>query len=315
MVIPKPVRELTFKIIREEWWKLHLEDGSIIRVKPVLVRCLESDQQDPITGKTILGFESQNVLAVSSPDKLKGTPSPSLPDPPTALRSADKEEVKVVKVEEPLGEPYSGWNLYEIVETGERVKAKLVPVAVYRIKGYFDRYGNPYYVVQSSIVWGSRPMMSVTTLIVVPQHLISPSSPLSGELNIKNLPTIAPSKPENPSSVAIFGVKESVRLVPETLFGFKLWFEPVEVTKLPNGIKLEKALMKVVESEEIVEESERGWSINPHKVRLENLYYSFKLGEDLYFAVREGKTVRVYEAYKLEDSRFLLIPNFEVETS
>ena len=175
MAIPKPVKELTFKVIREEWWRLHLEDGSIIRIKPVLIRCVESDQKDPITGKNILGFESQNVLAVNSPDKLKGPPSPSLPDPPTALKSANKEEVRIVKIEEPSGEHYPGWNLYEIVETGEQVKAKLVPVTVYRIKGYFDRYGNPYYVVQSSMVWGSAPLMSADALTVTPLHSISPS--------------------------------------------------------------------------------------------------------------------------------------------
>jgi hypothetical protein len=147
--LPRLVRELEFKVVKEDWFVYKLADDSILKVKPVLVRVFETDQVGP-DGKKIHLFMGQNVVAVRSPDKLKGVPTLPLPPPAEALKM-DKEEVEVT---ETLHDP--GWNVYEL-ENGERVKMKIVITHVYRVKGLYTETGDPYYVVQSAAVAGSSP--------------------------------------------------------------------------------------------------------------------------------------------------------------
>jgi hypothetical protein len=144
---PRPVKELEFKVVKEDWFVYQLKDGSILKIKPILLRVFETDGTDPITGKKILLLEGQNVVVVRSPEGLKGAPTLPLPPPPEALK-LDKEEVEIEKV---IYEP--PWNIYEL-ENGEKIKQKVVVISVYKIKGKYDAQGNPYYVVQSQTVGG-----------------------------------------------------------------------------------------------------------------------------------------------------------------
>jgi hypothetical protein len=146
---PRIVRELEFKVIKEDWFIYKLKDGSILKIKPVLVRVFETDQVDP-EGKKIPVFMGQNIVTVRSPENLKGTPTLPLPPPTDALK-LDKEEVEI---EEPIYDPQ--WNFYEL-ENGEKIKTKIVITHVYRIKGKYTETGDPYYVVQSTTVSGSSP--------------------------------------------------------------------------------------------------------------------------------------------------------------
>lgn len=147
--LPRLVRELEFKVVKEDWFVYKLADDSILKVKPVLVRVFETDQVGP-DGKRTLLFVGQNVVAVRSPEKLKGTPTLPLPPPTEALKMV-KEEVEIT---ETLYDP--GWNVYEL-ENGERVKMKIVITHVYRVKGLYTETGDPYYVIQSATVAGSSP--------------------------------------------------------------------------------------------------------------------------------------------------------------
>jgi len=145
-VVPKVVRELEFKILKEDWFVYKLVDGTILKIKPVLIKVLETDQINPDTGKKIYEFEGTNIVFVKSPENLKGVPTLPLPPPPEALK-LEKEEVDI---EETIQEP---WNLYEL-ENGEKIKQKLIVASIYRIKNKYSRDGNPYYVVQSQMVVG-----------------------------------------------------------------------------------------------------------------------------------------------------------------
>ncbi len=140
------VRELDFKIVKEEWSIIKLADGSIIKFKPVLLRVFETDAKDPITGEPVYSVESQNIAVVKSPKELRGRPSEHVPPLPEALKMPH-EEVEVLEVSDPH------WNTYEL-ETGKRIRTKAVITNVYRIEGVFDRYGNPCYVVLSQMVVG-----------------------------------------------------------------------------------------------------------------------------------------------------------------
>jgi len=145
---PKEVRELKFKVLKEDWFVYKLKDGSIIKIKPVLISVYETDMISPETGKPILAFKGQNIVVVKSPEGLKGEPTLPLPPPSEALKLSKEE----VDVEESIYEP--PWNRYEL-ENGDVIKQKLVLINVYKIKGMYDVEGNPYYVVQSQIVSGS----------------------------------------------------------------------------------------------------------------------------------------------------------------
>jgi hypothetical protein len=144
---PRLIKELEFKIVKEDWFIYRLKDGSILKVKPVLIKVFETDQVDP-AGKKIYATLGQNIVTVTSPENLKGTPTLPLPPPNEALK-LDKEEVEV---EHAIYDPR--WNIYEL-ENGEKLKVKIVITHVYKIKGKYDEFGNPYYVVQSVTVVGS----------------------------------------------------------------------------------------------------------------------------------------------------------------
>jgi len=97
---PRFVKELEFKVIKEDWFVYKLKDGSILKVKPVLVRVFETDQVGP-DGQKVLAIMGQNVVGVRSPENLKGTPTLPLPSPTDALK-LDKEEVEI---DEPIYDP------------------------------------------------------------------------------------------------------------------------------------------------------------------------------------------------------------------
>ncbi|MEM2384766.1 MAG: hypothetical protein QXT06_06035 [Candidatus Bathyarchaeia archaeon] len=135
---PKIIEELDFKIINEDWFVYKLKDGSILKVRPIIVGIFKTDQKDPETGKPILAFKGQTIAVVKSPENLKGKPTLPLPPPPEALK-LPKEEVEIEKI---INEP---WNHYEVKDIGI-LKQKLILMKVYKIKGKYDGEGNPYYV-------------------------------------------------------------------------------------------------------------------------------------------------------------------------
>ena len=142
----KPVKELDFKTIREEWLTIQLEDGTIIRFKPVLLRVFETDKVDPITGDRIYQVEGQNIVVARSPDELKGEPSEFLPPIHEIVKRKKPIEVEIKGVSG--GEE---WNVYEL-ENGDILQIKAIITKVLKIEGYYDKHGNPIYVVQSQLV-------------------------------------------------------------------------------------------------------------------------------------------------------------------
>lgn len=150
-VLPAPrlVKELDFKVIKEQWLTIKLKDGSIVKLKPVLLKVFETDAKDPMTGESVYMYEGHNVVSVRSPENLRGNPSEHMPSPTEALKMP-KETRKEIDFE--VIDP--SWNSYEL-ENGKIIKTKAVVTNVYKIAGVFDRYGNPYYVVRSQMVVGS----------------------------------------------------------------------------------------------------------------------------------------------------------------
>jgi hypothetical protein len=59
--------EVGFRVVREEWSELRLENGKVLRVKPVDLKVYELDDLDPLTGEPDYLVRSQTVISVSSP--------------------------------------------------------------------------------------------------------------------------------------------------------------------------------------------------------------------------------------------------------
>jgi len=317
-VAPKLKKELDFKVKKEDWYIYELNDGSILKIRPVLIRVFETDAVNPQTGEPILALEGKNIVTVRSPEHLKGKPSKQLPPPSEALKMP-KEEVEIKRV---IHEP--DWNLYEL-EGGKKLKSKLVVTNIYRIKSLYDRFGNPYYVVQSQTVWGSSPEYYGKGFPQLPiaeyEHdaTISPMRPIFRQEIPDNFDASEVAE-EYPTISEWFKVSQDIT--------FEIISKLKEVYELPSEIPIKSILADVVRADEIVKqiaitvprEVREGkyitmdkFELDLSKIEREDIYYSFSLGDDLFLAKRVGNTVRVFEAYEVASNRILAIPIYEVE--
>jgi len=60
-----------FTPIKEEWNEYKLEDGTILKIKLVLVDVLRTEKYDPITGDPHYITKSVNIVTAIVPSKLK----------------------------------------------------------------------------------------------------------------------------------------------------------------------------------------------------------------------------------------------------
>jgi hypothetical protein len=239
---PRIVKELDFKIIKEDWFVYKLKDGSILKVKPVLVRVFETDQVDP-EGKKILAFVGQNIVTVRSPENLKGTPTLPLPPPTDALK-LDKEEIEI---DEPIYDPQ--WNIYEL-ENGEKIKTKIVITHVYRIKGKYSEMGDPYYVIQSTTVTASSPEREMGSFPSNDDSYVFKFFPSFGSHYTKTQPSIQ----YDPLNLAYYRWQFPPELKP-----FQIKFKEVSVDELTKYLNIDETLIKeelilLLKSYEIPEE-------------------------------------------------------------
>jgi len=137
--LPGDLDDLEFKIEKEEWNTYELKDGVRIKGRIILLRVARDRNSPP--GQ--YGIQSQNIFVTYAPNHLKGVPS--TPRSPDALKDTDMYTVEVTDSNEV-------WNIYQIVNNGDRIKVKLVATEVFRIKDSFDQIGQPYYIVSSGLM-------------------------------------------------------------------------------------------------------------------------------------------------------------------
>jgi hypothetical protein len=63
--------ELSFQNVREHWNEYLLDDGTIIKLKPVATEVFKIDGQWDAQGNPIYVLQSTNVLVVNVPDEMK----------------------------------------------------------------------------------------------------------------------------------------------------------------------------------------------------------------------------------------------------
>jgi len=156
------------------------------------------------------------------------------------------------------------------------------------VNGSYGRFRNPCYVVRSQMVGGSSQMGKIE-LPVIFKTVTPPFS-------------LYFSKPTPQSRMYEWCYPEI--LTPHRLLK--------EIFEFPTGLRMEKVLTSVVEAPKIVKVNPDGsFELNFRGLEREDVYYSFFLHEDYFLAKKEGNTVRVCEAYKVED-RLLALPTYEV---
>ena len=202
--VKESFKELDFRTIREEWMNIQLEDGTVIRFKTVLVRVFETGEIDPITGEPKYAVEGQNIVVARAPDELKGEPSDFIPPIQEIVKKKKPTEIKI------KGITGDEWNEYEL-ETGKKIRTKPIITKVLRIDGYYDRYGNPLYIVQSQTVATSSPIKHYTrypteALSCVSVELIT-FSPQERESIVPSTDFTGVEDPEYSSNVNTAGVK------------------------------------------------------------------------------------------------------------
>ncbi|MEM3736633.1 MAG: hypothetical protein QXJ75_00880 [Candidatus Bathyarchaeia archaeon] len=66
--------EVDFEIVKEEWSEYKLKDGATLKVKPILLGVLRTNQHDPL-GNPVYIVSSQNAIrVVNVPFELKKRP-------------------------------------------------------------------------------------------------------------------------------------------------------------------------------------------------------------------------------------------------
>jgi hypothetical protein len=152
--------DLEFEVEREVWNEYEIEDGDYrvtLKMRSILIKVLKPrilpnalpligvpkdtlPPQDPHKQDLQLSF--QNIVVISNcPSELMGTPTPPTPQDASQLKT---EEVNFTSFKE-------DWNTYMVSPpSGPKLKIKLIVTTVSKIKGAYDQFGYPMYLVQST---------------------------------------------------------------------------------------------------------------------------------------------------------------------
>ncbi len=154
--------DLEFEVEKEVWNEYEIEDGDYrvtLKMRSILIKVLKPRimQPDalPLIGvpkaalppqdhhKQELQLSFQNIVVISNcPPDLMGTPTP--PSPPQDVSQLQTEEVNFTAFKE-------DWNIYVVSPpNGQKLKLKIIVSTVSKIKGAYDQFGYPMYLVQST---------------------------------------------------------------------------------------------------------------------------------------------------------------------
>ncbi len=126
-----PMREVDFMILKEDWSRYLLHDGTELRVRTVVRKIVEQGQPNPM-GYPNFGLESINAVSAIVPERLKRKPS-------TEILDVSKEKGQELKFT-PRDEL---WQEYQTT-TGFKVLVKPILTKVFVYEKY-NGFGEPIY--------------------------------------------------------------------------------------------------------------------------------------------------------------------------
>jgi len=148
--VPPDVVFVDFEVVREGWNKYRLiQDETILKTKFVLINVImEKNYKKIMEGaktekglKIGFGFQSQNVIGVEAPARLRG-------EPDTKTYTIEELRSSIVKEDLDFETLKETWNVYNL-EDGITIKVRGAPIRVSRTSK-FDSQGLPVYLVDST---------------------------------------------------------------------------------------------------------------------------------------------------------------------
>ena len=133
--------ELRFDVIREPWNEYELPDGSILRVKHVLLRIFRIEEPEGrISWETDV---RSNVVLSHVPEGSKGPPS-------SVTYSHEQLRSQIVEHDVDYKTLSEEWNEY-VLEDGTKIRIKFTVTRISKTDK-FDRRGEPIYVVEHAMI-------------------------------------------------------------------------------------------------------------------------------------------------------------------
>lgn len=137
---------LDFDVVKEPWNKYELADGTIVKIKAVVMRVRK--QQTTEAGKTTVNYNFDlQTLAVSISEE-KGAPDTRVYTPADLQGAVVKSDIRYTTVSEE-------WNEY-VTDDGARIRLKVTLTRVSKTS-LFDKNGDPIYVVENGVLANVRP--------------------------------------------------------------------------------------------------------------------------------------------------------------
>lgn len=127
------MREIDFRVAKEEYTRYLLEDRTLLKVKTPVAKMLESDEVDS-TGYPIIAVSTVNIVCAIVPEHLKKQPAVTRIDP-----SVDRP------AEIDFSTPEEVWQEYH-TKDGFRVLLRPVVTKVHKYEKY-NEFGEPIYSV------------------------------------------------------------------------------------------------------------------------------------------------------------------------
>lgn len=143
----KEFEELEPEIVREAWNTYELEDGSHIRARLILMKVRWPKGVKLTKGSMVqASVKVQHVIGVFAPKKLRGSPNPN----PPPLKKASTLKLKEIAISSSKEE----WNIYRIPGDRGNLRVKMIATSMSRVVDVWNEDGDPYYVMQYTIVVG-----------------------------------------------------------------------------------------------------------------------------------------------------------------
>ncbi len=144
--IPLTYAVIPFSPQEENWNSYTFSDGAVIRFRIILTRITAQKGSPP--GQYQL--TTNQLMSVEAPSSGRGQPTATLMN--QEIEQADKYEVKPI-------ESIEEWNVYRLRSTDDIIKIKYIANAFYKLKGKFDQFGEPMYIVNGSPLVVPQPKM------------------------------------------------------------------------------------------------------------------------------------------------------------
>jgi hypothetical protein len=132
--LPLDYAVVPFEPTEEKWNTYEFSDGTTISFRIIVTRIAR--RKESPSGQ--YDITTNNIVTVAAPPTERGQPTAIM----TAeeMQAADKFEVRPIATEE-------HWNVYRLVSTDDILKVKYVATGFFRLKGRFDQFGEPMYLV------------------------------------------------------------------------------------------------------------------------------------------------------------------------